>query len=188
VVATIWFDVILWFIVGSLVRGSELVGKRVPDDRVGGRHLALMALAMAVFALPVSIYTYVLAPDWAWMYWVDPRPLPQVVVIVACAIADVLALVLGARLNVAAARRFGMAGGAAVHFLGVVPLAIVSLVGWARLARVGDASAFASGTATPLWQMKPFFPIVLAGGAGVGLALGVLSWHASRRPARMETV
>ncbi|HEY3359491.1 MAG TPA: hypothetical protein VGQ83_39940 [Polyangia bacterium] len=172
----------LWFLVGSLVRGSEWVGRKVAPDRLGGRHLLIAAAGMMIFAVPASVYSYLVAPDWAWMYWLDPRPLPAAVVIPASVAVDVLALVAGARLNRWAAGRFGLPGGAAVHLAGVAAIGVLTAVGWSQLMHVGDAQAFAAGTATPLWRVQPLFTLFLVSGAGFGLTLAGMSFLAGRKP------
>jgi hypothetical protein len=181
VIATIWFDLILWFLVGSLVRGAEWVGRRVPPTRLGGRHLVGAAIGMLCFAEPASIYSYLRAPDWAWMYWVDPRTLAPGVAILVTGIGNALAFCAGAAANAAASRAVGIRGGAAVHGIGLCALAVLTVVGWTRLMHVGDRIAFAAGAAEPLWQSRPLFPIFLALGAAIGGVVGLASFSATRR-------
>lgn len=92
--------------------------------------------------LAIAVTLYVIRPDWMWMYWVDPRGLPIVVVLLSFAMYE-LAFVAGFSIAASAPTRPVVVFAVAVG----VALAAGQVAARARLANFGTLEEFRSGVA-----------------------------------------
>ena len=101
---------------------------------------------------PMALYLHVAHPDWSWLYLIDSRKVPGLLVvsvIAACAGATLAGYYGGVRL-VRADKVKVLLG--AVGGLGLGLLLVLLLVG-GRLARYGSYQQFHGGRALPLFDV-----------------------------------
>lgn len=84
-VATVFFDWALSFGVGLLFGIFGRPELEASRSRLATRAFALGFAFETIAVLPVALAVYILAPEWMWMYWVDPARLDVGVEVVAFA-------------------------------------------------------------------------------------------------------
>lgn len=156
-------------------------GALTPVQRWWRSRAFIAGLGASIVFTSTALISYVVAPDWMWMYYADPGKLGWAVPLI----------------GVAYLICFGLAFVSAIGFrtsgINIVwPLAITSLVfegvvvafTWARYHRVGTQAEWLSGKAAELFSTSPQGPVKTIGILGpvfaVALAAAVVVAYRSR--------
>ena len=136
-------------------------------------------------ATPITLYLYLVHPDWSWMYAVDPRRVPHLAIVPVLAAHAGMVVVgwyLGARLLRLKRDRAALytLGGAAL----VTVLAV--LLCHQRLGSYGSFGEFHQGRALGLWQAKLGY-VLVALAVGLASAAGYVALELARDSRRVRT-
>jgi hypothetical protein len=141
------------------------------------RSRALIAGAIAAGAFTLTaLISYAIAPDWMWMYFLDPDGVEWAVFVMPAAYAFTFLLGFWSAIALAALGR-----GAVVRAAVVALLLEVVVIGitWDRYHQVGTASEFSSGRAHELFTAAPSGParsISLMGPVFLVVAIATFVW------------
>lgn len=97
-----------------------------------------------------ALLSYMVAPDWMWMYFADPEEMSGVVKVIPAAYFFTFLLGFAAALGLRRSGRLWQAAGLALAAEG----AIVALT-WDRYHRIGTKEEWEEGTAAELFATKP---------------------------------
>jgi hypothetical protein len=143
------------------------------------RALLAGAIAAGVFTL-TALASYAIAPDWMWMYFLDPDPVSWVVFVIPAAYA--FTFLLGFWSAIA----LKPLGGQAIARAAVVSLileAVVIGITWERYSEVGTAAEWSAGRANELFSLSPDGDARTIGLMGpVFLVVAVAAFVWARRP------
>ena len=125
-------------------------GALARESRPAGRTFYAGAIVAASFG-GVALVSYVVAPDWMWMYFLDPDEVAWAVPFVLAGYLFTFVLGFAAARGLRELPRaiWGLAAGAGV--LEIVSLALT----WDRYRNVGTAAEWTSGDAAPLFTSSP---------------------------------
>lgn len=143
--------------------------------------------SLHVGVVAVSAALYAMAPDWMWMYWVDPDALPLAVVALAFALYEA-AYVAGFALGAELERLRRGAGWAAAGVLFAL-ISAAEATTRTRLFHFGSREEFLAGRAPggirldPL-RVEPEMWVLLASGVLSTAAIAYLVWRLARADAR----
>lgn len=155
-----------------------LFGHLAPTD-TWWRSRAFLAGALCAAAFgAVALISYLLAPDWMWMYFLDPADATWAVPIVLIGYLFVFALSFAAAQGLRALSRNAVVAGLALSVIG--ELAVLALT-WDRYRLIGSEEQWRAGRGHELISLSPTGPaaiIGLLGGIFIALVVGslYLSW------------
>lgn len=186
VVETVFLDWPLAFGVGLLfgLAGRPEIDAAPPGFRTRAFRLGLVYLHLGIIA--ISVATYVLNPDWMWMYYMRASSLPVVVVAMVFAMYEA-SFVAGFLVGPALERARRGAGIALAVAFGVA-LTVAEIAARARLSHFGSFDAFHAGSARAGLTFHPFhleagMAVVLFGGAASIIGVIALVWSVAARAA-----
>ena len=167
---------------------ASLSGERIRSDGpFAAPAFTLVGLHASTVVVPVSLYLYVVHPEWAWMYFIDPNRVPGLAVIPLMAAHGALVFVgwfggawLQRRPDHRKAIRIGLAAGAAVTLL-------VTGLAWSRLSVSATYLGFAHKASVGLFVVELGYALLvtlLAVGASAGY-VGIELSRDSRRARRL---
>ena len=145
--------------------------------------LAVAAFAAAVWLVPTTTAQYLMAPDYAWCYLIDPLATPMALApsSATAAILPMLAMGLGFRASMACAGRpkaYAALGAGGLLVLGIV----ASLLGTEPLAHLGSYEQYWAHEAPALYRHPWLGAVALAYGLWVltyrALATRMVQWLA----------
>lgn len=153
-IETVFLDWALAFGAGLLFgmagRGeSAAVGALV---RTRAFRWGLAYLHIGVIAISVTLY--VIEPAWMWMYWVDPRQMPLVVVVLAFLLYEVCYFAgFALASEIERIRRNATWAIAGAMFAAITAAEVTT---WHRLFTFGTHTEYAAGSARPGIETGPF--------------------------------
>jgi hypothetical protein len=141
------------------------------------RSRALMAGAIAagVFTL-TALVSYAIAPDWMWMYFLEPDAVEWAVFVMPVAYAFTFLLGFWSAIALGALGRATVARAAVVALL--LEVMVIGIT-WDRYHQVGTASEFEAGRAHELFTAAPTGParsIGLMGPVFLAVAIAAFVW------------
>jgi hypothetical protein len=189
VVETVFLDWPLAFGAGLLfgLVGLREVSLNPPGFRTRAFRWGLLYLHLGIIA--VSVSAYAVNPDWMWMYYVDARSLPIVVIALVFAMYEA-AFIAGFLLGPALERARRGAGIAFAIATGI-GITLAEALSRARLGHFGTLDQFRSGTAKQGLKISPFhleplMGLLLIAGVVSTIAIAVLAVGVYKR-ARIVT-
>ncbi len=135
--------------------------ERIRIDGPWGRPaFPLVALFSVIIVTPMALYLYVTHPAWAWMYVVDPKTVPLLLLfplLATHALAVIVGWMLGSRLIRRGFTRY------AVYSLGagLVMAAVLVAMLWERIGHSGSLTEFEKGLALDLFEVKLGYVLVV---------------------------
>jgi hypothetical protein len=153
-----------------------------PGFRTRAFRWGLVYLHLGVIA--VSVTAYILNPDWMWMYYVNARSLPIVIVALVFALYEasfVAGFLIGPALERA---RRGL--GIAVAIVAGIGITIAEMASRGRLGHFGTFEEFRNGTAKQGLKFSPFhlepvMALLLIAGVVSTIAIVVLAVAVNKR-------
>jgi len=147
-----------------------------------GRELVAVLSFEAIIVWPVSLYYYLVFPDWSWMYFVDPHRLPRGVSILV--LLAFVAMLLGGYLAgwaLLRAHREKYLYGAVAGVL--LSLFVFTLACRGRLVNSGTFAEYHSGRALSITEGKLSWALAVTSlGVFSGIALvGFTLWEQGKR-------
>lgn len=157
------------FIVGALFSWVTFPQVHQSGTIFKNKYFATCLIFQTLFCMPLSIYCYIVYPDWCWMYWLDSKTIPFYFVILAFSFYYV----------------FSISGFSLGFFLGEKEpsnsirllrasfflLLIFIIFTFRRLFYIGTVSEFQNNALIPLMNITSLFLIV---SGGILIALFVL--------------
>jgi hypothetical protein len=139
-----------------LVLLGLIFGWFAPSDRWWRTRAFAAGAVSAIAFTSTAMVSYVLAPDWMWMYFLVPEDASWSVPLIPIGFLFVYALSFAAA---TALRRVGRTVvWAAAAFAGAAEVAVVALT-WDRYHRVGTAREWLQGSAHELFTTQPTGPV-----------------------------
>ncbi|MDQ3878195.1 MAG: hypothetical protein M3290_07590 [Actinomycetota bacterium] len=143
-----------------------------------------MGLIVAAVFTAIAFISYALAPDWMWMYWIEPSKAAWALPGIALGYLSVFVM------SFAAATAFRQLGRAAQ--MSAIVSALIGEVGivaitWDRYHRVGTTAQWLEGRAHELFSLHPSGPVRAIGAMGPVFAIAfvvclVIAWRSVRAP------
>ena len=169
--------------------GRNEVASAVSLFRTRAFRWGLVYLHIGVIAISATLY--VLEPAWMWMYWVDPRNLPIVVVVLAFVMYEV-AFIGGFALAAELERVRRNATWVLAGFAGVA-ITAAEVATRTRLFHFGSFDEFAAGRAplgleTSPFHLEPAMAIVLGPGLLATVAIVVIAVRLWKDDVRRATL
>ena len=162
-----------------------LFGAFAPEEAPWSSRAFKAGLVTSVAFTATAFISYVVAPDWMWMYFLDPDAVAWSLPVVALAYPVTFALGFAAALGLRSVSRylvFGAAG--ATLFAEVVIVALT----WDRYRSVGTTKQWLTDQAVPLFGTSPEGPVRVISPLGpvfaiVFVAALVWTWRSRREAA-----
>lgn len=159
-----------------------LFGSFAPTDEPWGSRAFKIGAGVAVVFTGTAFASYVVAPDWMWMYFVAPDPIAWTLPLIAIGYLVTFGLGFAAAQGIRVLGR-GYVAGACVAML-IAEVAVVAVT-WDRYRAVGTKSEWLAGSAHSLFAAPPTGPVRLIGVLGpvfaVILIAGIIvAWRTTR--------
>lgn len=143
------------FIVGELfswtVIPQILKGKKIFLNK----YFFTLLIFQTLFCMPVSVYCYIVYPDWCWMYWIDSKRVPLYFVVLAFSfyyVSSVSGFSLVKKTNNIKLLRISL-----------IFLLVFTILTFKRLFYVGTIEQYQNNTLIPLIKIPSLFLIVSGG-------------------------
>ena len=160
-----------------------LFGNLAPADNWWRARAFAAGLGCACAFALVALVSYLLAPDWMWMYFLDAEDAGWAVPWVLIGYPFVFVVSFAAAVALRDLSRAAVVGAAVMAV--VAELVLLGLT-WARYRVVGTREEWVAGRGHELISLAPTGPaatIGLLGGIFIALAVGALYWSARDRNA-----
>jgi len=158
---TIWADWGFLFVVGLIFGWGTSRQVQASGSLFFNRYYLSALGFQSVFCMPLSIYCYLVYPDWCWMYWLDADQVPRLWVVLAF-LGYYAAMTIGFGVS-ARAEQMRRGLGRKIPDISIAIFPVFMVIFFRRLFFVGSLEQFRAGALPFLARREPLFVLLIIG-------------------------